>query len=98
MPPPFQAMTPRTAGFVAAGILNAVYKRQARVVLPAPPRMLLLGDVLSPHLGDLIVRLLSKPVFSYLIGMYRGRVYEHRPALRGLDNASRTGPRAVGTR
>jgi hypothetical protein len=44
------------------------------------------------------VRLLSKPVFSYLIGMYRGRVYEHRPALRGPDNASHMGPRAVGTR
>lgn len=94
MPPPFRAMTPRTAEFVAAGILNAVYRRQARVVLPAPPRMLLLGDALSPHLGDLIVRLLSKPVFSYLIGMYRGRVYEHRPALRGPDNASHMGPRA----
>jgi NADP-dependent 3-hydroxy acid dehydrogenase YdfG len=93
MPPPFLAMTPRTPEFVAAGILNAVYKRQARVVLPAPPRMLLLGDAISPHIGDLIVRLLSKPVFSYLIGMYHGRVYEHHPALRGPDDASHTGPR-----
>jgi NADP-dependent 3-hydroxy acid dehydrogenase YdfG len=97
MPPPFRAMTPRTPEFVAAGILNAVYKRQARAVLPAPPRMLLLGDALSPHIGDLIVRLLPKPVFSYLIGMYLGRVYEHRPAPRGPGAASHTGPKAVGT-
>src|SRR5918996_1031665 len=83
MPPPFRAMTPRTPEFVAAGIVKAVYKQQPRVVLPAPPHMLLLGDALSPHVGDLIVRLLSKPLFSYLVGMYRGRVYEHHPGRRG---------------
>jgi NADP-dependent 3-hydroxy acid dehydrogenase YdfG len=83
MPPPFRAMTPRSPEFVAAGIVEAVYKRPPRVVLPAPPHMLLLGDALSPHVGDLIVRLLSKPVFSYLVGMYRGRVYEHHPSGRG---------------
>jgi NAD(P)-dependent dehydrogenase (short-subunit alcohol dehydrogenase family) len=82
MPPPFRAMTPRTPEFVAAGIVNAVSKQQPRVVMPAPPHMLLLGDALSPHIGDLIVRLLSKPLFSYLVGMYRGRVYEHHPARR----------------
>jgi NAD(P)-dependent dehydrogenase (short-subunit alcohol dehydrogenase family) len=82
MPPPFRAMTPRTPEFVAAGIVNAVSKQQPRVVMPAPPHMLLLGDALSPHIGDLIVRLLSKPLFSYLVGMYRGRVYEHHPGRR----------------
>ena len=83
MPPPFRAMTPRTPEFVAAGIVKAVSKQQPRAVLPAPPHMLLLGDALSPHIGDLIVRLLSKPLFSYLVGMYRGRVYEHHPRRRG---------------
>lgn len=83
MPPPFRAMTPRTPEFVAAGIVKAVSKQQPRVVMPAPPHMLLLGDALSPHIGDLIVRLLSKPLFSYLVGMYRGRVYEHHPGRRG---------------
>jgi len=82
MPPPFRAMTPRTPEFVAAGIVKAVSKRQPRVVMPAPPHSLLLGDALSPHIGDLIVRLLSKPLFSYLVGMYRGRVYEHHPGRR----------------
>ena len=83
MPPPFRAMTPRTPEFVAAGIVKAVSKQQPRVVMPAAPHMLLLGDALSPHVGDLIVRLLSKPLFSYLVGMYRGRVYEHHPGRRG---------------
>ena len=82
MPPPFRAMTPRTPEFVAAGIVNALSKQQPRVVLPAPPHILLLGDALSPHIGDLIVRLLSKPLFSYVVGMYRGRVYEHHPGRR----------------
>jgi NAD(P)-dependent dehydrogenase (short-subunit alcohol dehydrogenase family) len=82
MPPPFRAMTPRTPEFVAAGIVKAISKQQPRVVMPAPPHMLLLGDALSPHIGDLIVRLLSKPLFSYLVGMYRGRVYEHHPGRR----------------
>jgi len=91
MPPPFRAMTPRTPEFVAAGIVEAVYKRPPRVVLPAPPHMLLLGDALSPHVGDLIVRLLSKPAFSYLVGMYRGRVYEHHPSGRG-DGAAQEAP------
>jgi len=83
MPPPFRAMTPRTPEFVAAGVVNAVHKRPPRVVLPSPPHMLLLGDAVSPHVGDLIVRLLSKPAFSYLVGMYRGHVYEHHPSRRG---------------
>lgn len=89
MPPPFRAMTPRTPEFVAAGIVRAVHRRRPRVVLPTSPRVLLLGDALSPHIGDLIVRLLSKPMFSYLIGMYRGRVYEHHPSRGEPDDASR---------
>ncbi len=87
MPPPFRAMTPRTPEFVAAGIVKAVSKQPPRAVMPAPPHMLLLGDALSPHIGDLIVRLLSKPLFSYLVGMYRGRVYEHHPGRRGDANS-----------
>jgi NADP-dependent 3-hydroxy acid dehydrogenase YdfG len=96
MPPPFRAMTPRTPEFVAASIVRAVHKRRPRVVLPAPPRVLLLGDAVSPHIGDLIVRLLSKPLFSYLIGMYRGRLYEHHPSRRESDDASYTRPKAIG--
>jgi NADP-dependent 3-hydroxy acid dehydrogenase YdfG len=87
MPPPFRAMTPRTPEFVAAGIVKAVHKRPPRVVLPTPPHMLLFGDAVSPHIGDLIVRLLSKPAFSYLVGMYRGHVYEHHPS-RPSDEAA----------
>jgi short-subunit dehydrogenase len=77
MPPPFRAMTPLTAEYVAAGILRGVHKRRARVILPFQPRTLLAADALSATAGDLIVRLLAKPAFSTLIGMYRGRVYRH---------------------
>jgi len=77
MPPPFRKMTPITAERVAEGILRAVRKRQPRVILPFPAKLLLLQDALSAKLGDRIVRMLSNPVFSSVIGMYRGRVYEH---------------------
>lgn len=82
MPPPFRKMTPLSPEFVAASILRAVYKKRARVVLPFGPHLMLLGDALSPRFGDISVRLLSDPLFSYLIGMYRGRVYEPRPAVK----------------
>lgn len=82
MPRPFRAMTPRSPELIAKGIVNAVHKRRSRVVMPFQPHMLLLGDALSPALGDLIVRLLSKPFFTSLIGMYQGRVYQHQAAGR----------------
>jgi hypothetical protein len=77
MPPPFKNMTPVTVKRVAEDILQAVLKRQPRVVIPFPPKLLLLQDALSPRLGDLIVRMFSNPIFASLIGMYRGKVYEH---------------------
>jgi short-subunit dehydrogenase len=76
MPSPFKRMTPITAEQVAEGILQAVLKRQPRVILPFPPKLLLLQDALSPRLGDRIVRMFSSPGFTRLIGMYRGRVYK----------------------
>jgi NADP-dependent 3-hydroxy acid dehydrogenase YdfG len=82
MPPPFRAMTPQSPELIAKGIVNAVHKRRSRVAMPFQPHMLLLGDTLSPALGDLIVRLLSKPFFTSLIGMYEGRVYQHQAAGR----------------
>ncbi|MGH2722378.1 MAG: SDR family oxidoreductase [Actinomycetota bacterium] len=77
MPPPFRAMTPITPEYVAAGIVRAVRRRRARVILPFQPRTLLAADAVSVAFGDLVVRLLSKPAFTTMIGMYRGRVYHH---------------------
>jgi NADP-dependent 3-hydroxy acid dehydrogenase YdfG len=76
MPPPFRRMTPITAESVAEAVLEAVYKKHLRVILPSQPKRLLLADAISPRLGDLIVRLMPNKVFSSLLGIYRGRVYE----------------------
>ena len=77
MPPPFKRMTPISVESVAAAVLNGVYKNQPRIVVPFQPKMLLLADAISPRLGDLIVRLMPNRVFASLIGIYRGKVYEH---------------------
>jgi short-subunit dehydrogenase len=77
MPPAFRKMTPLTTERVARSILRAVQRRQTRVILPFAPKLLLLQDALSTHLGDQVMRLLSYPAFSFLLGLYRGGVYEH---------------------
>jgi hypothetical protein len=77
MPPPFRRFTPISPEAVAVAVLNGVHKKQYRVVIPSQPKRLLLADAISPRLGDLIVRLMSNRMFASLIGIYRGRVYEH---------------------
>ncbi len=86
IPAPFRKMTPVTAEQVAAKILKAVLKRQARVIIPWQPRFLILGEALSPWLGDLVVRLLQNQVFITLIGMYRGRVYQQSNTAKLREN------------
>jgi len=78
MPPPFRRMTPITPESVAEAVLGAVDKKHLRVIVPSQPKRLLLADAISPRLGDLIVRLMPNRAFSSLIGIYRGRVYEHQ--------------------
>lgn len=77
MPSPFKRFTPVSVEFVAEAVLNGVEKNQARIIVPFQPKMLLLADAISPRLGDLIVRLMPNRVFTSLIGIYRGKVYEH---------------------
>ncbi len=77
MPAPFTRMTPISADAVANAVVQAVHKRVERVILPSPPKQLLLADAISPRLGDRIVRLLSNPTFAARIGMYRGVTYRH---------------------
>ncbi|MBI2487522.1 MAG: SDR family oxidoreductase [Deltaproteobacteria bacterium] len=77
MPPPFRRMTPITAESVAEAVLDAVHKKHLRVILPSQPKRLLLADAISPRLGDRIVRLMPNRVFASLIGIYRGKMYEH---------------------
>lgn len=82
IPAPFRKMLPVAAETVAQKILNAVSKKQARVIVPWQPRLLLLSDALSARLGDLMVRLLQNSFFMRLIGMYQGRGYS-----LGMDSA-----------
>jgi NADP-dependent 3-hydroxy acid dehydrogenase YdfG len=77
MPPPFRRMTPITAESVAEAVLKAVDKKHIRVIVPSQPKRLLLADAISPRFGDRIVKMFSNPTFAYLIGIYRGNVYEH---------------------
>ncbi|GJM15803.1 MAG: oxidoreductase [Thermodesulfobacteriota bacterium] len=75
MPPPFRSMTPITVDSVAKAVVNGVYYNQARIVLPFQPKVLMLADAISPHIGDMIVRLLANKIFARLLGTYRGKVY-----------------------
>lgn len=75
MPPPFRGMTPISVELVAKAVVNGVYYNQARIIVLFQPRLLLLADSISPHIGDLIVKLLSNKVFSRLFGTYRGKLY-----------------------
>lgn len=78
MPPPFRRLTPISPELVAKAALDGIHKNTARIVVPALPRLLMLADALSPHLGDLFVRLLQKRWFSRLFGTFRGATYAHR--------------------
>ena len=75
MPPPFRGITPISVESVAKAVVNGVYYNQARIIVPFQPKLLLLADAISPHIGDLVVKLLSNKVFSRLLGTYRGRLY-----------------------
>jgi NADP-dependent 3-hydroxy acid dehydrogenase YdfG len=77
MPPPFRRFTPIPVEKVANAVLDGIEKNRPRIVVPFQPKMLLLADAISPRLGDLIVRLMANKLFSSLIGIYRGRVFEH---------------------
>jgi len=75
MPSPFRGMTPIPVERVAKAVLDGIHYNQARIIVPFQPKLLLLADAISPHMGDLVVKLLSNKVFSRLLGTYRGRLY-----------------------
>lgn len=81
MPPPFRAMTPISVESVAKAVVNGVYYKEARIIVPFQPRLLILADAISPYIGDLIVKLLANKAFSRLLGTYRGRLYHERKYL-----------------
>ncbi|MEV0035532.1 SDR family oxidoreductase [Streptomyces sp. NPDC050804] len=75
MPPPFRHMTPLSSEDVARAVTEAVRKGKRRVVLPRTANMLLLGEALSPGIGDLIATALTQRPVARLLGMSRGKTY-----------------------
>jgi NAD(P)-dependent dehydrogenase (short-subunit alcohol dehydrogenase family) len=77
MPPPFRHMTPLRPQRVADAVISAVTRGRRRIVLPWQAHMLLLGEALSPWLGDLIARALTVRCIARLLGMSNGTTYHH---------------------
>ncbi|WP_405984078.1 SDR family NAD(P)-dependent oxidoreductase [Streptomyces sp. NBC_00872] len=75
MPPPFRHMTPLSSEDVARAVTEAVRRGKRRVVLPRTANMLLLGEALSPGIGDLIATALTQRPVARLLGMSRGKTY-----------------------
>ncbi|MEU1415262.1 SDR family oxidoreductase [Streptomyces sp. NPDC005731] len=75
MPPPFRHMTPLSADDVARAVVAAVRRGKRRAVLPRTANMLLLGEALSPRIGDLIATALTKRRIARLLRMSSGKTY-----------------------
>jgi NAD(P)-dependent dehydrogenase (short-subunit alcohol dehydrogenase family) len=82
MPPPFRHMTPLASEDVGRSVVAAVRRGTPRVVLPRTANMLLLGEALSPRIGDLIASALARRRIARLLGMSRGTTY-HETIMRG---------------
>ena len=80
MPPPFKNMTPMPVEKVSKAVLDGFYYNRTRIVVPFQPKLVLFWDAVSPAIGDLFVRLLSKRLFSRIIRMYRGSLYQYDTA------------------
>lgn len=94
MPPPFRHMTPLSSENVGRSVVAAVRRGKRRVVLPRTANLLLLGEALSPRIGDLIAFSLTRRPVARLLGMSRGTTYHetilsrHRPSERNLKPAT----------
>lgn len=81
MPPPFRHMTPLSSDAVALAVVEAVRHGKRRVVLPRTANMLLLGEALSPRIGDAISSALTRRRVAALLRMSRGSTYHETIAL-----------------
>jgi short-subunit dehydrogenase len=84
MPPPFRHMTPLSPADIARSVVAAAHRGTPRVVLPKMANMLLLGEALSPRIGDFIASALTRRPVARLLGMSRGPTYHHTLAV-GAD-------------
>ena len=78
MPPPFRRFTPIPVSQVSKAVLDGIYKKRQRIVVPFQPSLMLFADALSPSIGDLIVRLLPNKIFAFLLRSYKGKIYDHK--------------------
>jgi NADP-dependent 3-hydroxy acid dehydrogenase YdfG len=91
MPPPFRYMTPLSPEDVGRSVVAAVRRGRRRVVLPRTANMLLLGEALSPRIGDLIAFALTLQPVIWLLGMGRGKTY-HETIFESPDRPTLTLP------
>lgn len=75
MPPPFRHMTPLPAAYVAEQVVQAVRQGTPRLVLPRKAEMLVLGEALSPRLGDGIAAALAHGGLARLLRFDQGKTY-----------------------
>ena len=89
MPPPFRHMTPLSSEDVGRAVVAAVRRGKRRVVLPRTANMLLLGEALSPWIGDLVAHALTLRPIARLLGMSRGQTYHQAISSRQIEQPER---------
>jgi NADP-dependent 3-hydroxy acid dehydrogenase YdfG len=89
MPLPFRYMTPLSPDDVGRAVVAAVRRGRRRVVLPRTANMLLLGEALSPRIGDLIASALTLRRVVGLLGMSRGKTY-HETIFESAEHSTLT--------
>lgn len=77
MPPPFRRLTPIPVEQVAQAALNGISKNTPRIVVPWQPKVLMLGQAISPRLGNFILRVLETRLFGWVFRTFRGTTYQH---------------------
>jgi NAD(P)-dependent dehydrogenase (short-subunit alcohol dehydrogenase family) len=75
LPAQFRYMTPLSAEEVGRAVVTAVRRGRRRIVLPRTANMLLLGEAVSPLIGDLIATALTRRRIAGLLRMNRGSTY-----------------------
>ena len=78
MPEPFKVMTPMNSEQVAKAAINGIRKRKNKIIVPFQPKVLLLLNAISTHMGDWFVKLVSNRRISIILGMYKGELYHDR--------------------
>jgi short-subunit dehydrogenase len=77
MPPPFRRLTPIPVEQVAQAALKGISKNTPRIVVPWQPKVLMLGQAISPRFGNFILRVLETRLFGWVFRTFRGTTYQH---------------------